>query len=66
MEVVAVAVVKVVKSDLVNVGHVGGLGDVNCVLFNELLKVVFVSFSPGLYGGGIGHGRAARLILWQW
>jgi hypothetical protein len=36
-EIVAVAVAEVVKPDLVNVGHVGGLGDVDLVLFNELL-----------------------------
>ncbi len=50
-EVVAVAVAEMVKPDMVDVGHIGGLGDVDLVLFNELLQVIFVGYSPGLYGG---------------
>jgi hypothetical protein len=65
IEVVAVAVGEVVKPDLVDVGCVSGLGDVDLALFDELLWVVYVGYFPGLYGGGIGHGRAARPILWQ-
>ncbi len=63
-EVVGFAVVEVVVPDLVNVGTIGGLCDVNFAHINELLEVFFVSFSPGLYRGGIGHGQAAELILW--
>jgi hypothetical protein len=37
MEVVAVTVAEVVKPDLVDVGQVGDLGDVNLALFDELL-----------------------------
>jgi hypothetical protein len=36
-EVVAVAVAEVVKSDLVDVGRVDSLGDVNLARFDELL-----------------------------
>jgi hypothetical protein len=51
MEVVGFAVAEVVKPDLVNVGTVSGLCDVNCALFDELLKVFFV-FSPRALRGG--------------
>jgi hypothetical protein len=57
MEVVGFVVAEVVVPDLVNVGTVGGLYDVNFSRIDELLEVVFVNFFPGLYGGGgIGHG----------
>jgi hypothetical protein len=36
-KVVAVAVAEAVKPDLVNVGHIGSLGDVDLALFDELL-----------------------------
>jgi hypothetical protein len=63
-EVFGYAVVEVVKPDLVDVVPICGLGDVNLAFIDWLLEVLFISFSPGLYGGGISHGRAAWLVIW--
>jgi hypothetical protein len=60
--VVGFAVAEVVVPDLGNVGSIGGLCNVYFARIDEFLEVVFVSFSPGLYGGGNNHGQAAVLI----
>ncbi len=60
------AVAEVGVSDLGNVGSIGGLCNVDFARIDEFLEVVFVSFSPGLYGGGNNRGQAAGKILWQW
>ncbi len=51
-EVVGFAVAEVVMPDLGNVGSIGGLCNVYFTRIDEFLEAVFVSFSPGLYGGG--------------
>jgi hypothetical protein len=62
-EVVIGACPKILVPDTVDVVSVGGLGDVNLILINQLLELIFVFFSPGLEGRGIGHGWFAD--LWQ-
>ncbi len=74
-EIVGFAVAEVVKLYLVYVGTVGGLCGVNFALFNELLKVFFVGFSPGLYCGGtlamvkqLGYfyGSGKGVVIFKW
>jgi hypothetical protein len=54
-EVVDFAMAEVVKHDLVDVGTIGSLCNVNCALFNELLKVFLLAVPQG-FTGGISHG----------
>jgi hypothetical protein len=74
-EVVGFAVAEVVKIDLVDVGTVGSLCGVNFALLDELLKVFFVSFSPGIYSGGASamvkqpgyfYGSGEGVVIFQW
>jgi hypothetical protein len=62
-EVVVVARLKILVPDTVDVVSVGSISDVNLALVDQFLEMFFVLFSPGLDGGGIGHGWSAD--LWQ-
>jgi hypothetical protein len=52
MEVVSFSVAEVIVPNLIDVGSVGVFCDFQFPCIDELLEVVFVSFSPRLYGGG--------------